>query len=62
MPIATVSPVTGETLQEFKELDHAEVDARIALAHETFLSYRLTLVRRSGPLAAGERRPAGRWA
>ena len=42
MPIATVSPVTGETLQEFKELEHAEVDARIALAHETFLSYRLT--------------------
>ena len=42
MPIATVSPVTGETLQEFKELDHAEVDARIALARETFLNYRLT--------------------
>ncbi|MGZ4618412.1 MAG: NADP-dependent succinic semialdehyde dehydrogenase [Frankiaceae bacterium] len=42
MPIATVSPVTGETLQEFKELDHAEVDARIALASETFLHYRLT--------------------
>jgi len=42
MPIATVSPVTGETLQEFKELEHAEVDARIALAHETFLNYRLT--------------------
>ncbi len=42
MPIATVSPVTGETLQEFKELDHAEVDARIALASETFLNYRLT--------------------
>jgi succinate-semialdehyde dehydrogenase / glutarate-semialdehyde dehydrogenase len=42
MPIATVSPVTGETLQEFKELDAAEIDARIALARETFLSYRLT--------------------
>ncbi len=42
MPIATVSPVTGETLQEFKELDHAEVDARLALAHETFLNHRLT--------------------
>ena len=42
MPIATVSPVTGETLQEFKELELAEVDARIALAHETFLNYRLT--------------------
>ena len=42
MPIATVSPVTGETLQEFKELDHAEVDARIALARETFLNHRLT--------------------
>ncbi len=42
MPIATVSPVTGETLQEFKELDHAEVDARIALASETFVNYRLT--------------------
>ncbi len=42
MPIATISPLTGETLQEFKELDHAEIDARIALARETFLSYRLT--------------------
>lgn len=42
MPIATVSPLTGETLQEFKELEHAEIDARIALARETFLSYRLT--------------------
>src|SRR5260370_2328703 len=42
MPIATVSPVTGQTLQEFKELDHAEVDTRIALASETFLHYRLT--------------------
>jgi succinate-semialdehyde dehydrogenase / glutarate-semialdehyde dehydrogenase len=42
MPIATVSPVTGETLQEFKELGHAEVDARIALARETFLNHRLT--------------------
>ncbi len=42
MPIATVSPVTGQMLQEFKELDHAEVDARIALASETFLHYRLT--------------------
>jgi succinate-semialdehyde dehydrogenase / glutarate-semialdehyde dehydrogenase len=42
MPIATVSPVTGETLQEFKELDHAEIDARIALASETFRNYRLT--------------------
>ncbi len=42
MPIATISPVTGETLQEFKELDQAEIDARIAAARETFLSYRLT--------------------
>ncbi|MGE5292391.1 MAG: NADP-dependent succinic semialdehyde dehydrogenase [Micromonosporaceae bacterium] len=42
MPIATVNPVTGETLREFKDLDPAEIDARIALAHETFLSYRLT--------------------
>jgi succinate-semialdehyde dehydrogenase/glutarate-semialdehyde dehydrogenase len=42
MPIATVSPVTGDTLQEFKELDHAEVDARIALASETFAHYQRT--------------------
>jgi succinate-semialdehyde dehydrogenase / glutarate-semialdehyde dehydrogenase len=42
MPIATVSPMTGETLQEFKDLDAAEIDARIALARETFVSYRLT--------------------
>ncbi len=42
MPIATVSPVTGETLQEFKELDSAEIDARVALARETFLAYRMT--------------------
>ena len=42
MPIATISPVTGQTLQEFKELDHAEVDARIALARETFHNHRLT--------------------
>jgi succinate-semialdehyde dehydrogenase/glutarate-semialdehyde dehydrogenase len=42
MPIATVSPVTGETMQEFKRLDQAEIDARVALAHETYLAYRLT--------------------
>src|SRR6266571_7359691 len=40
MPIATISPVTGETLQEFKELDQAEIDARIAAAREMFFFFR----------------------
>jgi succinate-semialdehyde dehydrogenase / glutarate-semialdehyde dehydrogenase len=67
MPIATVSPVTGETLQEFKELNAAEIDARIALARETFLSYRLTsfaerasLLRAAGDLLDAEVDEAGR--
>jgi succinate-semialdehyde dehydrogenase/glutarate-semialdehyde dehydrogenase len=67
MPIATVSPVTGETLQEFKELDAAEIDARIALARETFLSYRLTpyaerarLLRAAAGLLDAEADDAGR--
>src|SRR5690606_9105200 len=42
MPIATVNPATGETLETFDALTEAEIDARIRRAVETFRTYRLT--------------------
>jgi succinate-semialdehyde dehydrogenase/glutarate-semialdehyde dehydrogenase len=38
--IATVNPATGEVLRTFEELKDAEIDRKIALAAETFASYR----------------------
>ena len=42
MAIATVNPTTGETIKTFDPLSVEELDAKIARAHETFQSYRLT--------------------
>ena len=42
MAIATVSPMTGETLQTFDPLTPAELEDRIARAHAAFQSYRHT--------------------
>jgi succinate-semialdehyde dehydrogenase/glutarate-semialdehyde dehydrogenase len=42
MGIATVNPATGETIKTFDPLSVEEIDARIARAHDTFQSYRLT--------------------
>jgi succinate-semialdehyde dehydrogenase/glutarate-semialdehyde dehydrogenase len=42
MSIATVNPATGETIETFQSLTDAEIEARLALAQETFLQYRRT--------------------
>ncbi|WP_371525423.1 NADP-dependent succinic semialdehyde dehydrogenase [Streptomyces sp. NBC_01283] len=40
MPIATVNPATGETLETFEPLEDAEVKRRVAAAHTAFGEYR----------------------
>jgi succinate-semialdehyde dehydrogenase/glutarate-semialdehyde dehydrogenase len=42
MPIASVNPATGETLQTFQELLDSEVDQKIALSATAFARHRLT--------------------
>jgi succinate-semialdehyde dehydrogenase/glutarate-semialdehyde dehydrogenase len=42
MPIATISPATGETLKTFDALSGAELERRLARADETFRAYRRT--------------------
>ena len=42
MAIATVSPMTGETLKTFDPLTDAEVDDRLARAAAAFEGYRRT--------------------
>lgn len=42
MAIATINPATGETVKTFDESSDEEVEAALALAVETFASYRLT--------------------
>lgn len=42
MAIATVSPVTGQTLKTFESLTEAEIEDRLARAATAFASYRLT--------------------
>ncbi|MDA8039211.1 MAG: NADP-dependent succinic semialdehyde dehydrogenase [Actinomycetota bacterium] len=42
MPIATINPATGETLETFEPHDDAEVERRVALADATFRTYRRT--------------------
>ncbi len=42
MPIATVNPATGETVETFEELSDREIDRMLARACDTFASYRLT--------------------
>ena len=62
MPIATVSPATGETLKTFEALGPEEIEQRLARAHAAFLELRGTdFATRARPDAPG-RRPAGRRA
>ena len=42
MPIASINPATGETLQTFESPDPQQLDDKIQLAHETFRNYRRT--------------------
>ncbi|MFF7989057.1 NADP-dependent succinic semialdehyde dehydrogenase [Kitasatospora xanthocidica] len=42
MPIASVNPATGETLETFEPLDAAGIEQRLALAESTYRSYRGT--------------------
>jgi succinate-semialdehyde dehydrogenase / glutarate-semialdehyde dehydrogenase len=42
MPIATINPATGETLQTFEPLTEGEIEAKLELAKQTFLQYRQT--------------------
>lgn len=42
MTIATVDPTTGTLVREFAEMSGDEVERCLALAHETWLTYRLT--------------------
>ena len=42
MSIATISPATGEQIKVFAPLSAAEIDAKIARAHDTFAGYRHT--------------------
>jgi succinate-semialdehyde dehydrogenase / glutarate-semialdehyde dehydrogenase len=53
MSIATINPATGETVKTFEPHSDAEVDARLALAVETFRTYRRTaFAERSGWMLA----------
>ncbi|WP_327674877.1 NADP-dependent succinic semialdehyde dehydrogenase [Kitasatospora sp. NBC_00458] len=49
MPIASVNPATGETLETFEPLDSAGIEVRLARADEAFRSYRTS----SFPYRAG---------
>ena len=42
MPIATTNPATGETVRTFEELTAEELEARLAKAAATFVTYRRT--------------------
>ncbi len=42
MPIATVNPATGETVETFDEMSDREIDRMLDTACKTFASYRLT--------------------
>ena len=42
MPIATINPATGETLQTFEELSAQQLEQKLQLAADTFRTYRKT--------------------
>ena len=42
MPIASINPATAETLAEFDEHDDAEIEARVASAHDAYRALRRT--------------------
>ena len=67
MPIASVNPATGQTLQTFAELTDRELDARLGRASEAFRDWRRTPVeeraavaRRLGELLEAEKTALGR--
>ncbi len=66
MPIATISPMTGETLRTFKELTDAEVETKVAAAANAFRSWRraplhdrMAVLRRAAQLLEAERDDLG---
>jgi succinate-semialdehyde dehydrogenase/glutarate-semialdehyde dehydrogenase len=56
MPIASIDPRTGETLQTFTALTDAEIDRKLEAAHRAFLSWRrLPFAERAGPMREAAR-------
>ncbi len=53
MAIASINPTTGETLRSFDPHTPAEIEARVALAHETFRSWRKTSFAKRAALLRG---------
>jgi succinate-semialdehyde dehydrogenase/glutarate-semialdehyde dehydrogenase len=67
MAIATISPVTGETLRTFDELRPADIERKVAAAATAFRQWRRTplaerveMLRRAGQLLESERVELGR--
>ncbi|WP_371483204.1 NADP-dependent succinic semialdehyde dehydrogenase [Kitasatospora sp. NBC_00315] len=67
MPIASVNPATGETLETFEALDGAAIELRLARAEAAYREYRTTgfdhraeLVRRAADLLDDGREPIAR--
>ncbi|MEV4611399.1 NADP-dependent succinic semialdehyde dehydrogenase [Kitasatospora sp. NPDC049258] len=67
MPIATVDPATGETLETFEPLDQPALELRLARAEATFAQYRTTsfaersaLLRRAADLLDEDRESIAR--
>ncbi|AUY52869.1 NADP-dependent succinic semialdehyde dehydrogenase [Streptomyces sp. CB01881] len=67
MPIASVNPATGETLETFEPLDTAGLEQRLARAEEAFRTYRTTsfahraeLLRRAADLLDEDRESVAR--
>ena len=50
MPIASINPATGETLQTFEPLTERQLDEKLRLAAETFRSYRRTTFAERAPM------------
>ncbi len=62
MPIATINPATGETIQRFAPLSDTELDSKLTLAAEAFQAYRQTTfaaraeaMRRAGAILDAEK-------
>ncbi|HET6232620.1 MAG TPA: NAD-dependent succinate-semialdehyde dehydrogenase [Longimicrobiaceae bacterium] len=67
MPIATINPATGETLETFEALGEAEVDARLTRAEEAFRQHsrtsfaeRAAKMTRAAEILEGEKDALGR--
>src|SRR5690349_11840367 len=67
MPIATVNPATGETVETFTPYDDAALEQRLGLAAETYRSWRTTsfeeraaLLKRAADLLDAEREEIAR--